>query len=730
MTLLRNIRKLNLCVLLLLSSFTGFSQSYEIQEVPINSRQSDFGAVRFENGLVFCSSRHQRRMAGDIDSSHFYTDMFVSYLDIRRHFDAPQLLSSELTTILNEGPATFTSDFNTIYYTANIPPQNKKEAEELVYPLGVFSAKRIHGKWISQEPFAYNSNNSSYDIAHPALSPDNLTLYFTSNMEGGYGGSDIYRCKWTETGWSEPENLGPEINTEGNEVFPYQSKTGMFFFSTNGRNGELRTDMDIFSTRMTADGKWMEPKALPEPLNSPFNDYTYCEFNNENFGFISSDRNQGDNIYSFSKSIPQFYDCLENQRTVLCYLIEDSKLEKLDNTPLEYQWDLGDGTLAKGFSVEHCYRDTGVYHIKLHIKDSITDQYIMNVSETTLEIFDYEQPYILSNDSVKAGVPLRFFSDDSPIRKYKTEKHYWIIDNDKIFTGDTLEYTFETTGYHTVLCGAVSAPLPGGEVLKTCSYKEIFVFGDDLPGFPQMDPDPSVEPIQKIKLRTEIPDLTESSLKSKMLYRIVLEKSRQRLPMNYAGFAKVQEEIVETKDTSGVFTYSVGISAELSRLYNRFKELQDRMDKTLTIETFNQENFGKEYMRTGTYIAQGNAEKLNVEFNRLKDIKFEYNSAAIREESLDNLDYIVAMLKLENDFTLRINAHTCSQGSHEYNLQLSERRAESVRKYFISKGIQPRRLITKGYAETQPIADNSTEEGKAQNRRVEFIILFNQENHE
>jgi hypothetical protein len=196
-----------------------------------------------------------------------------------------------------------------------------------------------------------------------------------------------------------------------------------------------------------------------------------------------------------------------------------------------------------------------------------------------------------------------------------------------------------------VLCGAVSEGQPGGEVLKSCSVKHIFVFDKDLPGFPQMDPDPTVEPTAKITLRSQFDGLSNNKLKKNM-YRIVIEKSQARLPMNYPGFQTFEQEIVETKDSTGIYTYSIGTSAEISRLYDDFKEIQDQSLKTLSIEAFDQVNFGKEYVRTGKYIEPGNAEALNVEFNRLKDIKFEYNSAVIKEESFDNLDYIAAMLLL------------------------------------------------------------------------------------
>lgn len=734
MTLLRHITNpIKLTLLLFITSVQLNAQVYEIEEVPFNSKQGDFAPIRFEEGLVFCSSRSQKRLAGDIDSVNFYTDMFVTFLNNNRKFSNPILFSSDLTGILNEGPATFTSDYSTVYYTANITPDRKpisgSVTDEMVYNLGILVAKKVNGKWEKQGTLTFSSMSESFDMAHPSLSPNDSILYFTSNMEGGFGGSDIYYCTWKDGQWSNPVNAGATINTEGNEVFPYQSKNGMFYFSTNGRHSDNdRIDMDIFSTRRGFGGEWMNPKPLPAPLNTSSNDYTYCEFVNENFGFISSDRKQQDRIYSFSKSIPQFFDCEENQRTVLCYHLEDTKIENLQNTPLIYEWNLGDGTLVHNFDAQHCYAQAGTYNISLSVIDTITDQRIMNVSETILEIKDYQQPYILSNDSVKINYPIVFFSDDSPIKKYKTDKHYWIIDDEHTFSGDTLKYTFTMPGWHTVLCGAVSEPLPGGEILKSCSVKEIFVFEKDLPGFPQQDPDPSVEPTQKITLRSQPESLTNNKLTPKNLYRIVIEKSHERLPMNYQGFQAIKEEIVESKDSSGIYTYSIGASAEISRLYEQFKDIQTQSGKALSIESFDQANFGKEYVRTGKYIEPGNAEALNIEFNRLKDIKFEYNSAVIKEESFGNLDYIAAMLKLEEDFTLKINAHTCSQGTHEYNQVLSEKRAQSVKAYFTKKGVKSNRLITKGYAETQPIATNETEEGKSLNRRVEFIIIFNTRN--
>lgn len=724
MTTLQNIRPLALLLVCFLSFLhPAVAQEYEVEPVTFNSAYGDFGAVRFNDGVVFCSSRSQRRLSSDIDSAQYYTDMYVSKLDVRNHFEDPRIFSEELSGILNEGPATFSADYKTVYYTANIAPEKTKETTDIeIYALGIFKAVYENGKWVKKGGLHFNSRKGDYSVFHPCLAQNDSALYFASNRADSYGGSDLYVSFLRNGKWSEPENLGAAINTEESEIFPYISKKGILYFSTNGRfTDRNRHDMDIYSCTSAGPNEWDIPIAMPSPINSLGSDYAYAEYTNEQFGFVSSDRDgQGDRIYSFSKSAPQFYDCLENNRTVFCYHLEDYKIQSIANMPLVYEWSLGDGTVLRGQGVDHCYDKVGVYQINLNLIDTTTNQVFMNASTTELTIREYEQPYILSNDSVVMNTTMRFFSDDSEIKSFKADKHYWIVDNEFTYQGDTLDYTFTTPGYHTVVCGAVSKP-QGGKEQKKCAYKQIFVMEHPTQGFPQIDPDPTVIPVENIVLHSKV-EFAEK--KQSLLYRIVLAKSTDRLPMNHPTFEKVEAEIVETVDTLGTYTYSVGMGAELDRIYAQYIKLREATGLPLLVEQFNHRDFAKTYVRTGKYIKPGDAEQLNIEFNKLRDIKFEYNSAVILEVSHDNLDYIASMLLLEEDFDVRINAHTCSQGTHDYNQTLSEKRAASVREYFIKKGIPASRLITKGYAETSPIASNETEEGKAQNRRVEFIIIF------
>jgi outer membrane protein OmpA-like peptidoglycan-associated protein len=216
---------------------------------------------------------------------------------------------------------------------------------------------------------------------------------------------------------------------------------------------------------------------------------------------------------------------------------------------------------------------------------------------------------------------------------------------------------------------------------------------------------------------------TSEANNDQTLYHIVIAESQERIPFNDPRFSQIEQDIIEM-EKDGKFTYVTGASHRASDLENQLANILGFNQYPAHIQAFEQIEVASMAVRTGRYLGEKNAEALNIEFSKLSDIKFEYNSAEIKEESKRVLDYIAAMLILEEDFILRVNAHTCSQGTDDYNQELSERRAESVRNYFTSRGIDPTRLLKRGFGESRPMVSNEQEEGRKQNRRVEFIILF------
>lgn len=1074
-----------------------FGQDYEVELTPFNSAHSDFGAVRYKDGVVFCSNRTKKKLSFDEDSINFYTDMFFSRLGGGNNWSGAELFSTELTDFLNEGPAAFNSSFDQIYYTTNFLRQRSSRRERVdEYVLGIQGAKLENGIWVKNDLFPFNAPKQDYNVAHPCVAPNDSVIYFASNMPGGQGGMDLYKCYWRYGRWSQPINLGPGINTKGDELFPFVSADNHLYFSTNGRNEKGKKQVDIYFCEIKNAG-YSEPVAMPYPINTEHDDFAYAEFSGAEFGVLSSNRkNERDMIYSFRMNTPNFVDCMENERTVLCYTIEDIRLSPIDSLPLIYEWNLGDGNKARGLAVDHCYDKPGTYHVSLNVIDTLTRSTFFAVSEAKLHIPDLQQPFIVANDTLLTGQQTIMFADISSIKKYTVDKIYWIIDHDKTYMGDSLPYAFMTPGYHSVICGITGKDNKTGQRIKTCTFKEIFVTNDNLPGFPKGLPDPNARPVMRIRMKenfdpfashtpaelapafhivlaqgksrmkaddlahnypgfqiketktkkgeyiytlaeskdlskllpvfqelqqkghrearveifnepalegvdwkalrkqdmveytsttkediaymktkgidltsasasellalnrkttlmarpetnstmdqllaggasvnasttdmaanqhdavavsttggsaepglpataitnassqtavtmasgvltgnetnsgqtaiaptetnnnsalstansnsavsnlnlgnnnsgvqaniagnaiettsmitttnsgytavsgdlaqsplpstqtsqtplsltqnqnpssltteitgsqaqlnpsngsaanarvsvnpatqesitkmddqmstgvagssvtgyvageqVSIPDARTGSTRSiqvlaQDLFHVIIIESPIRIPLNDPFFSRIHREIVEIEGMPDGFTYCVGLSKDSKLLEPLVSELHENGYNQASIKSFSSDELSRHIVRKGRYIPPKDAARLNMEFSKLQDIKFEYNSAIISEESRRNLDYIAAMLLLEDDFDLKISAHTCTIGSHAFNQQLSEQRAKSVVEYFASKGIRRERLHAKGFAATKPLAENESEEGRRENRRVEFVIVF------
>lgn len=189
------------------------------------------------------------------------------------------------------GPVAFNARQDTLFLTRNQP----KSGDVNRLTLDVFVAR--HDTWELLPSFAFNSG--AYSTGQPALHPDGHVLFFTSDMPGGFGGKDIYYVMKTDTGWGMPVNAGPQVNTAGDEMFPYVSAAGKLYFSSDRRPG--LGGLDIFSVSL--DGQYHaigQPENAGAPINSSRNDFGILLYDQGRKGFISSDRRGNDDIYGFS----------------------------------------------------------------------------------------------------------------------------------------------------------------------------------------------------------------------------------------------------------------------------------------------------------------------------------------------------------------------------------------------------------------------------------------------
>lgn len=280
-----------------IKSWSAEEPGFEVSNLGnINSAVAEFCPYPFKDGLLFVSERH----ADHLHNTEFgwnerpYLSVYYAERNGGGSYKKPKLFVNAINADYHNGPICFNSEMNQAIFT-RVEVVRKKDRSFINRPQ-LYISKLEKKKWKKAVPFEHNSNN--YSLAHPSLSADGKLLFFASDMPGGYGGKDIYVCKREGDNWSKPENLGAEINTLGDELFPYLDKNMQLYFSSDGHSGY--GGLDIFSA-VYKDGKWGEAKNLKSPLNSPTDDFGIV-FKDETNGFFSSNRPGGsgdDDLYSF-----------------------------------------------------------------------------------------------------------------------------------------------------------------------------------------------------------------------------------------------------------------------------------------------------------------------------------------------------------------------------------------------------------------------------------------------
>ena len=272
---------------------------FELKTLNVNSDKSDFGACYFGGKVVFASARPYR-----VSKQNFHTyngspflDMYEATRESDGQLNNVTLLNSKVSTKYHEGPACFTADGNTMYFTRNNYFQGKyRKSSQGVNNLKIFRASLVANEWVEEN---LSINSDEYSVGHPALSPDGKWLYFASDASGSIGESDIYRVSIGENGvLGTPENLGLSVNTEGKEMFPFVDKDGNLFFASDGHLG--LGGLDVFYAPTDGKGGFGKLVNPGLPLNSSSDDFALVLDADSKSGYISSNRQGGkgdDDIY-------------------------------------------------------------------------------------------------------------------------------------------------------------------------------------------------------------------------------------------------------------------------------------------------------------------------------------------------------------------------------------------------------------------------------------------------
>ncbi|MDT7833273.1 OmpA family protein [Flavobacteriaceae bacterium S356] len=275
-------------------TFTDVNKDIEVKNLIINTQYSDFGGFQSDKRMYFSSTRASS-VAKEKTLYDWNKQPMLNIYVLKGTRDVR--LVSRVNSKYHDANAILTKDGKTMYFTRdNFDGKKLKTDNKRTTHLKIYRSRLKNGIWTP--PRALSFNNDDYSTGHPALSADESELYFVSDKPGGYGQTDIYKVKILPRGrFGTPKNLGPKINTEGREMFPFVSDNDQLFFASDGHLGLGL--LDIFKSKIDTDN-YEEPINIGAPFNSSKDDFAF--FTRENYGYFSSNREGGrgdDDIYRF-----------------------------------------------------------------------------------------------------------------------------------------------------------------------------------------------------------------------------------------------------------------------------------------------------------------------------------------------------------------------------------------------------------------------------------------------
>lgn len=702
-------------------------EHYVVEPLRITPAAVDYAPVLVDSTLVLCSLRLQEDVVTYRNEStgEAFSDLYR--IDLRQGHDrTPRLLGDALMTELHDGPATFTDGGRTVCFTRNLQAlrklANTKATDDR---LGLFFSHRIGSDWTVPEPFLYNGE--VYSVMHATISADGQLLVFASDMPGGRGGFDLYRCERDGDDWEIPVNLGPAVNSSGNDVFPFIAANGTLYFSSD-RAGGLG-GLDILQAAWNG-RRWEAPHALPEPVNSAGNDLGYTSHPTDRSGYFSSDRDGEDRILSFRRMLPLFRDCAEQQPNNYCYQFKAPFDASLAGLPLRTRWDLGDGTVIDGDLAEHCYSGPGTYAVRLDLVDSISNDVFFSKGVHELPIEDIRQAYITALDTIRSGRRMTITGEHSNLPGFAIEEYHWDLGDGTTATGRSVAHTWRTPGTYTVRLSVLGMDTDGIHLKEHCVSRPLVV----IQRFEDTEDPPVVAQYQDGAgaLRTfSYQALPFDQMGLAIIegedgtFSIQLLATKERMSLDDPRFTEVRRlyRVIERYDPErGMFTYSVGDSKDLAGLFEAYRMVKELMFLDAEAVMLEAEN-----LTDLSALALLSDEELDRATVRDQAILFASGKADVPEAYRPRLEKLADLLRAHPRAGLVVEAHTDAVGRNDQNLKLSQLRAQRIVDQLVQFGVARDRLVPVGHGENHPIASNDDEEGRSLNRRVEFRISLDRD---
>lgn len=693
-------KQLVLIISLLLVGFqNGRAQGFQLKPIPNSLKGAVFAPAFYKNKLVVCSD--QKETIYKTIKDKYDKETIDLYLIDPNDHEKPIAFDKMFKTDYHDGPITFDSSGTFAIVSQNLLTDLKFKNLQLTNNhLGLFYSNYDEGKWSDLKPLPFN--DTAYNCTHPYLNEAGNILYFASNMPGGYGGYDLYKATLIDGKWSRPKNLGATVNTAKNEVFPSFDNGQIYFSSDRDGYGGL----DIYVA--TAIGKKYKTYRLDSTLNSASDDFGLISKDKLETAYFTSNRSGIDRIYSAVSTTPVFNDCDTLVPTYLCYHFQEESAMQFGKEPgLVYYWNIN-GEKIEGVEIDYCFPSAGQYEITIDIVDTIVNATYYEQSYYFIEIEVAEQPYITAPDTVQIGKEfvLNAHQTNLPNLMIEDNDYYWTVGN-HTYRGKEAKHTFKTLGEFEIELGVIG--FDGEAKVMDCVYRGI-VCADTVYTKPLSEDQDFLANKENFTIEEQhffaVPGDTNM-----VVFSIEVARSLEELPPDHPViklFEKSDEIHIQYLEEEKLYLYLYGTYSEFEDALPDFRRFKEMGLEEAILRSFNLEDI--------TDIT------LDEEFV-FDNVQFESGKWDISENSEIEIQKIIEIMEFFPQLRLKISAFTDNLGSPTYNLELSEKRAKAVKDYMVANGIEGNRIEYEGYGENKPRDTNETEEGRQNNRRVEFELF-------
>lgn len=658
------------------------STHYTIAAEPFNTKGSEFAPLIYQQGLIVAMERKGgfRRTFNLRNYNGFYDLCYIQKNPSGKGYKVERL-PGKVNGRYHEGPATLSARQDELAFTraffvrkkAGLAPRDRSRLKILV-------ATFARGKW--QNIVALPFNSEAYSCGHPAFSREADLLVFASDMPGGFGGTDLYLSRREGLGWSNPVNLGPQINTAGDERFPFLHDDGTLFFASNGLPG--LGGLDLFAATGKA-GAWTDPRNLGYPLNSKADDFSITWHRNRATGYFASNRGGSDDIYNFRR-----------QTTVQCTLV-----------------DARTGLPIEGVKVR--IRD-------INGKDA---QYLTGSNGQFTHRCAWGQELLIDGQA-SGFLPLNQRVPTNDVSPYQDKALTLRMEPDLAFT---------LSG--KVVDAQTKAAIPNARLrIITPNNENQLLVGADGNFSQRMQENTEYTVVATAP--GHLPQFYQFSTVGKT----VTENWTFNASLEPGNYLLVEGRTLLSTDNSSIG--GVDIVAVDGKSREEVAHIASRADGRYWQVLKPGLNHGIIAVKPGYFVSRdvlpptraGRDTTIVLDIPIVpyevgaivKVIYYEYNKSDVHNKASEELNDIVYFLRANPEASVELSSHTDSRGGASFNERLSQSRADSAVQYITAKGIAPRRIRAKGYGETMlknACKDdvNCTEEDHALNRRTEIKVI-------